>query len=84
MKILASPQTPREAAIVLAAGVDVVDVKNVEEGSLGAATPNAALSICRLAGEQGTPVSVALGDLEHHQALRDSRLLAPPVLAPIM
>jgi uncharacterized protein (UPF0264 family) len=39
MKVLVSPQNVAEALICLAAGVEIIDVKNPEEGSLGANFP---------------------------------------------
>jgi (5-formylfuran-3-yl)methyl phosphate synthase len=39
MKVLVSPQNVAEALICLSAGVEIVDVKNPEEGSLGANFP---------------------------------------------
>lgn len=39
MKVLISPQNLPEALVCLTAGVEIVDVKTPEEGSLGANFP---------------------------------------------
>ncbi|MCA9174615.1 MAG: (5-formylfuran-3-yl)methyl phosphate synthase [Planctomycetales bacterium] len=65
MKILASVINVAEAQTVLSADVDVLDVKNPAEGSLGAAAPTVCREIAAIARRAQVPVSVALGDLEH-------------------
>lgn len=63
MKVLISPVSLDEVALVSKLGVDVVDLKNTDEGSLGAAAPwMVAEAVRRLKGA-GIPVSAALGDL---------------------
>src|SRR3954454_12065628 len=39
MKVLVSPQNLEESLVCLSAGVEIVDVKNPDEGSLGANFP---------------------------------------------
>ena len=63
MQVLISVQTPAEAALALTAEPDVVDVKNVGEGSLGAAFPWVLRDVVGAARRQGARTSAALGDL---------------------
>jgi (5-formylfuran-3-yl)methyl phosphate synthase len=62
MKLLVSVTDEREARVAVAGGVDVVDVKNPAEGSLGAPAPG---TIARIRGAvpPERPVSAAIGDL---------------------
>jgi len=65
MKVLVSPISLEEAKAVMAGGADIVDVKNVKEGSLGGQKPwvvEAIVAECRKAGSQ---CSAALGDLTY-------------------
>lgn len=65
MKILISPVSLDEAKAVMAGGADIVDVKNVKEGSLGGQKPwvvEAIVAECQKAGSQ---CSAALGDLPY-------------------
>jgi uncharacterized protein (UPF0264 family) len=62
VKLLVSVVDAAEAALAVAGGVDVVDVKNPAEGSLGAPAP-AVLAAVRAAVPPGRPLSAALGDL---------------------
>jgi uncharacterized protein (UPF0264 family) len=64
MKLLVSVTTAEEAEIAVAGGVDVVDVKNPAEGSLGAPAP-AVIEAVRAVVPAGSPVSVAIGDMPH-------------------
>jgi uncharacterized protein (UPF0264 family) len=64
MRLLVSVTDAAEARAAVAGGVDVVDVKNPAEGSLGAATP-AVIERVRAVVPPELPVSVALGDLPH-------------------
>jgi (5-formylfuran-3-yl)methyl phosphate synthase len=62
VKLLVSVVDAAEASLAVAGGVDVVDVKNPAEGSLGAPTP-AVLAAVRAAVPPERPLSAALGDL---------------------
>jgi uncharacterized protein (UPF0264 family)/GNAT superfamily N-acetyltransferase len=64
MKLLVSVTTAEEAELAVAGGVDVVDVKNPAEGSLGAPTP-ALIEAVRAVVPPGSPVSAAIGDMPH-------------------
>jgi (5-formylfuran-3-yl)methyl phosphate synthase len=62
MRLLVSVVDDDEARAAVAGGVDVVDVKNPAEGSLGAPAPGV---VARVRGvlPAGLPLSVAIGDL---------------------
>jgi (5-formylfuran-3-yl)methyl phosphate synthase len=62
MKLLVSVVDAAEARLAVAGGVDVVDVKNPAEGSLGAPGPSVIAAVRREVPAE-LPVSVALGDL---------------------
>jgi (5-formylfuran-3-yl)methyl phosphate synthase len=62
MKLLVSVIDAAEARLAVAGGVDVVDVKNPAEGSLGAPAPSVIARV-RDALPAGLPLSAALGDL---------------------
>jgi hypothetical protein len=62
VKLLVSVIDADEALLAVAGGVDVVDVKNPAEGSLGAPAP-AVLAAVRAAVPPERPLSAALGDL---------------------
>jgi (5-formylfuran-3-yl)methyl phosphate synthase len=62
VKLLVSVVDAAEARLAVAGGVDVVDVKNPAEGSLGAPAP-AVLAAVRAAVPAERPLSAALGDL---------------------
>jgi uncharacterized protein (UPF0264 family) len=62
MKLLVSVTDAAEARLAVAGGVDVVDVKNPAEGSLGAPAP-AVIAQVRDELPAGVPLSAALGDL---------------------
>jgi (5-formylfuran-3-yl)methyl phosphate synthase len=62
MKLLVSVVDAAEARLALAGGVDVVDVKNPAEGSLGAPSP-AVIAQVRHVVPAEQPLSVAIGDL---------------------
>jgi (5-formylfuran-3-yl)methyl phosphate synthase len=62
VKLLVSVTDAAEAELAVAGGVDVVDVKNPAEGSLGAPAPDV-LARVRAAVPAGLPLSAALGDL---------------------
>jgi hypothetical protein len=61
MKLLVSVVDAAEARLAVAGGVDVVDVKNPAEGSLGAPSPGVIAAVRREVPAD-LPVSVALGD----------------------
>ena len=60
--LLVSVRNVAEAEIALAAGVDLIDVKEPGRGSLGAATPEVWRRVVDLCGDR-RPVSAALGEL---------------------
>jgi (5-formylfuran-3-yl)methyl phosphate synthase len=62
MKLLVSVVDAAEAQLAVAGGVDVVDVKNPVEGSLGAAAPGVIAQV-REALPAELPLSAAIGDL---------------------
>jgi (5-formylfuran-3-yl)methyl phosphate synthase len=62
MKLLVSVVDDAEARLAVAGGVDVVDVKNPAEGSLGAPAPAVIEQVRRVLPTQ-LPLSVAIGDL---------------------
>lgn len=63
MKCLISPTSFKEARLVVNAGCDIVDVKNVAEGSLGAQPPWVTHKILSELSVNGGIFSIALGDL---------------------
>ena len=62
MKLLVSVIDAAEARLAVAGGVDIVDVKNPAEGSLGAAAPGV-ISEVRAVLPPELPLSAAIGDL---------------------
>ena len=62
MKLLVSVIDGAEAELAVAGGVDVVDVKNPAEGSLGAPAPRVIAQVRAVVPAQ-LPLSVAVGDL---------------------
>jgi len=62
MKLLVSVVDGAEAELAVAGGVDVVDVKNPAEGSLGAPAPGVIAQV-RAVVPAELPLSVAIGDL---------------------
>jgi (5-formylfuran-3-yl)methyl phosphate synthase len=61
-KLLVSVVSAEEAARAVAGGADIVDVKDPDEGALGAPAPRVLSEVARVVGD-AAPVSVALGDL---------------------
>jgi uncharacterized protein (UPF0264 family) len=61
-KLLVSVRNREEAAVALAAGADLIDVKEPRRGSLGAADPGAIREVVDQAAG-AIPVSAALGEL---------------------
>lgn len=64
MQLLVSPVSPEEALPVARAGVDILDLKNVREGSLGANFPWVLKDVIARCRRYGTRFSAAIGDLE--------------------
>jgi (5-formylfuran-3-yl)methyl phosphate synthase len=62
MRLLVSVVSAEEARRAVAGGADIVDVKDPEEGALGAPAPRVLSDVLR-AVRPAAPVSVALGDL---------------------
>lgn len=63
MKVLISPVSLKEARIVADCGADIVDVKNVSEGSLGAQAPWVIREIVTALANCDVVVSATVGDL---------------------
>ena len=63
MIVLISPVSYKEAASIVHTGVDIIDVKNVNEGSLGAQFPWRTREVVELTAEHGVKTSATLGDL---------------------
>lgn len=63
MKILISPISLEEAHVVAQGGCDILDIKNVKEGSLGAQAPWVIQDVVRAFKDQGIIFSATLGDL---------------------
>ena len=61
-KLLVSVVSAEEAERAVAGGADIVDVKDPDEGALGAPAPRVLEEIARVVGA-AAPLSVALGDL---------------------
>ncbi|MDP2866669.1 MAG: (5-formylfuran-3-yl)methyl phosphate synthase [Elusimicrobiota bacterium] len=64
IKLLVSPIDVREAGIVARAGVDILDLKNVKEGSLGANFPWVLKDIISKFSRFPVKFSAAIGDLD--------------------
>ena len=62
MKLLVSVIDAAEARLALAGGVDIVDVKNPAEGSLGAPAPGVIAQVRDVLSAHA-PLSAAIGDL---------------------
>ena len=62
MRLLVSVVSAEEARRALAGGADIIDVKDPNEGALGAPAPRVLSDVVRAVGT-AAPVSVALGDL---------------------
>ncbi len=63
MKLLVSPISLDEAVSIIDAGADIIDIKNVNEGSLGAQFPWKITEIVRFVEKHGISTSATLGDL---------------------
>jgi uncharacterized protein (UPF0264 family) len=64
VRLLVSVTDAAEALVAVEAGVDIVDLKDPAEGSLGAPRPDTIRAV-RRAVPDAVPVSVAIGDLPH-------------------
>jgi (5-formylfuran-3-yl)methyl phosphate synthase len=62
MRLLVSVVSGDEARHAMAGGADIIDVKDPDEGALGAPAPRVLSDVLRVVGS-AAPVSVALGDL---------------------
>ena len=62
MKLLVSVVDAAEARLAVAGGVDIVDVKNPAEGSLGAPVPGVIAQVRDVLAAE-LPLSAAIGDL---------------------
>jgi (5-formylfuran-3-yl)methyl phosphate synthase len=65
MLVLISPVSHEEAASIVDTGVDIIDVKNVNEGSLGAQFPWHTRKVVELTRPAGVKTSATLGDLPY-------------------
>ena len=65
MKVLISPVSLEEAASIIEAGADIIDIKNVNEGSLGAQFPWHIAEIVSFIHGHGITASATLGDLPY-------------------
>lgn len=63
MQVLISCTSLDEVRDVVALDVDIIDIKNPAEGSLGAPQPGCARDMAAFARQHGIPASAALGDL---------------------
>jgi len=65
MQVLISPISVEEASSILDTNVDIIDVKNVNEGSLGAQYPWHTCEVVKLTQPRGIKTSATLGDLPY-------------------
>ncbi len=65
MKLLISPVSLDEASAIIEAEADIIDIKNVNEGSLGAQFPWKIQEIVRFIHGHGVTASATLGDLPY-------------------
>jgi uncharacterized protein (UPF0264 family) len=63
VKVLISPESYEEAASIVDCGLDIMDVKNTKEGSLGAQFPWNTKKVVELTRPRGIKTSATLGDL---------------------
>ena len=63
MKILISPTSLEEAASIIESGADIIDIKNVDEGSLGAQFPWITSEVVGYIQGHDITASATLGDL---------------------
>ena len=81
MRLLVSVTDAEEARIAVDAGVDIVDVKNPAEGSLGAPGPGVIERVREVVPSE-RPVSAAIGDLPTCPAPPRSPRWAPRAQVP--
>lgn len=62
MRLLISVRDPEEATAAVAGGADIIDIKNPDEGPLGAQTP-AAIQAIRHVVPAAVPLSATIGDV---------------------
>lgn len=65
MKVLISPISSEEAVIAWKCGTDIIDIKNINEGSLGASFPWVIRDVISKVGDPKVVFSATLGDLPH-------------------
>lgn len=65
MKILISPVSTEEAVIAWKCGTDIIDIKNINEGSLGASFPWIIRDVIEAIPDKKVIFSATLGDLPH-------------------
>lgn len=65
MKVLISPIDTREALVAWQCGTDIIDVKNIREGSLGASFPWVIREVIAAIDSPRAVFSATLGDLPH-------------------
>lgn len=65
MKVLISPISPEEAVIAWKCGTDIIDIKNIDEGSLGANFPWVIRDVISAIPDSKVIFSATLGDLPH-------------------
>lgn len=65
IEVLISPTSFEEAESIIGSGADIIDVKNVWEGSLGAQFPWETKKVVDMLRPYGTQVSATLGDLPY-------------------
>lgn len=65
MKLLISPISLEEAAAIIEGGADIIDIKNIKEGSLGASFPWRIKEVSDFVHKHGLVASATLGDLPH-------------------
>jgi uncharacterized protein (UPF0264 family) len=65
MQVLISPESIEEAVSILDCKMDILDVKNTKEGSLGAQFPWNTRKVVEMAAPHGLTVSATLGDLPY-------------------
>ncbi|MCH7526691.1 MAG: (5-formylfuran-3-yl)methyl phosphate synthase [Planctomycetes bacterium] len=63
MQVLISPESVEEALSLIDCNMDILDVKNTKEGSLGAQFPWNTMKIVEMTGPRGIRTSATLGDL---------------------
>ncbi len=65
MKVLISPVDSSEAVVAWECGTDIIDIKNIHEGSLGASFPWIISDVIRRVNDPTVVFSATLGDLPH-------------------